>query len=70
MREAGCKLQFGIFAFETDLLAVIAILETPRFLYLCYTRAFPGLIALGIVLWLAQRRASHAPAGAPVVSMS
>jgi len=30
MREAGCKLQFGIFAFETDLLAVIAILETHR----------------------------------------
>jgi hypothetical protein len=51
-------------------LILIAILETPRFLYLCYTRAFPGLIALGIVLWLAQRRASHAPAGAPVVSMS
>jgi hypothetical protein len=37
-------------------LIVIAVMETPRFLYLCYTRSFPGLVALAVVLWLVRRR--------------
>ena len=50
-------------------LIIIAILETPRFLYLCYTRALPGLVVLGIVLWLARRPASSAVVPAPAVSI-
>ena len=49
-------------------LIVIAILETPRFLYLCYTRAFPALVVLAIVLWLASRSTVHASAHRPALS--
>jgi hypothetical protein len=40
-------------------LIVIAVMETPRFLYLCYTRSFPGLVALAAVLWLVHQRSSN-----------
>jgi hypothetical protein len=49
-------------------LIVIAILETPRFLYLCYTRSFPGLVVLAIVLWLAHRAAVYAPSRVAALS--
>jgi oligosaccharide repeat unit polymerase len=45
----------------------VAILETPRLLYLSYTRAFPALVALLVVLWLTRRAvprpSSHIMAG-------
>src|SRR5262249_5445712 len=49
-------------------LIIVAILETPRFLYLSYTRSFPGLLALGLVLWLARRRTSRQPTAVPGAS--
>jgi hypothetical protein len=49
-------------------LIVIAILETPRFLYLCYTRSLPGLVVLAILLWWAHRPAVYASARAPALS--
>ena len=39
-------------------LVFLAILELPRFLYLSYTRSFPALVTLAIVLWLVRRAPS------------
>jgi hypothetical protein len=36
-------------------LIIIAILETPRLLYLCYTRSFPPIVALLLISWLVAR---------------
>ncbi len=49
-------------------LIIIAILETPRFLYLCYTRSFPGIVMLAIVLWWVHRPAAYASSRAPALS--
>jgi hypothetical protein len=49
-------------------LIIIAVLETPRFLYLCYTRSFPGLVMLAIVLWWVHRPAAYEASGAPAFS--
>ena len=35
-------------------LVFLAILETPRLLYLCYTRSFPALAALLLVIWFSR----------------
>lgn len=43
-------------------LVLLAILETPRVLYLCYPRSLPALAALVAVAWLAQRMPSRAAA--------
>lgn len=37
----------------------LAILETPRLLYLSYTRSAPAIVALLIVAWAAKRPTSH-----------
>jgi oligosaccharide repeat unit polymerase len=48
-------------------LIFLAILETPRFLYLTYTRSLPPMVMLIFVSWLAvsMRRPSRLPALAP-----
>jgi len=43
-------------------LIFLAILETPRFLYLCYPRSLPAIVTLLVVAWLASRAAQPAPA--------
>jgi hypothetical protein len=46
-------------------LVLLAILETPRFLYLCYPRSLPAVVTLLLVAWLAKR--AHQPVAAPLV---
>ena len=41
-------------------LVLLSILEVPRVLYLCYTRSFPTLVLLLVVIWLV-RRSSRQP---------
>jgi hypothetical protein len=47
-------------------LILLAILETPRLLYLCYTRTLPGLAVLFVVIWLTSR----APDRQPIASLA
>jgi hypothetical protein len=47
-------------------LIFLAILETPRFLYLTYPRVLPALVALGIVTLLAQQARRRTPAHLPI----
>ncbi len=51
-------------------LVFLAILETPRLLYLCYTRSFPALATLLAVVWFAGRvpRSSPFADSIPVVA--
>ncbi len=42
-------------------LILLAILETPRLLYLCYTRTVPGLAVLFVVIWLTSRATDRQP---------
>lgn len=49
-------------------LVFLAILETPRFLYLCYPRSLPALVTLLFVAWLSSRTASTEPARASLVA--
>jgi hypothetical protein len=51
-------------------LIVLAILETPRLLYLCYTRSLPSIVMLLMVSWLASRAAGHAEAPAALLPVS
>ena len=44
-------------------LVFLAILETPRYLYLCYPRSLPAIVTLLVVAWLTSRAAQ--PAFAP-----
>jgi hypothetical protein len=43
-------------------LIFIAVLETPRLLYLCYTRSLPPLVALLVIQWLAATAESYVAA--------
>jgi len=49
-------------------LIFLAILETPRFLYLCYPRSLPAIVMLLLVHWLAARAPSPRAVAAPVVA--
>jgi hypothetical protein len=49
-------------------LVFLAILETPRFLYLCYPRSLPAIATLLVVVWLTSRAAR--PASAPFAAMA
>ena len=42
-------------------LVFIAILETPRFLYLCYPRSLPAVATLLLVAWLTAKRRQQMP---------
>ena len=46
-------------------LVLVAILETPRLLYLSSTRSFPALVALSVLAWQAQAHAKSCPAAGP-----
>ncbi|MDX1948204.1 MAG: hypothetical protein SFU86_22630 [Pirellulaceae bacterium] len=46
-------------------LVLLSILEVPRLLYLCYTRAFPTLVLLLLVSWLVSRAAPRSHPSAP-----
>jgi hypothetical protein len=46
-------------------LVVLATLEAPRLLYLSYTRAFPGVVSVLVVLWIASRLPSVVTAVGP-----
>ena len=46
-------------------LVALSLLEVPRLLYLCYPRVFPGICALVVVCWLAERAARCQPAPIP-----
>jgi hypothetical protein len=48
-------------------LIFLAILETPRLLYLCYTRSLPAVVALLVIAWFAAR---HAPRTVPRPSLA
>jgi hypothetical protein len=49
-------------------LMFLAILETPRLLYLTYPRALPALAMLLVVTWLTARLQSHEAAGRVAVA--
>jgi hypothetical protein len=51
-------------------LVIIAVLETPRFLYLCYPRSLPAVVTLLIVTWLTApaRQRAEASSAAPATA--